>query len=133
MTQTTDRPTTGKIPGRLNIAEMFEILLAKPAPVRFTAYDGSAYGPEDAKFGLDLKNERGLAYMVTAPGDLGLGRAYVAGDLEVRGVHPGNPYEGAMTLLRSMRFRRPTPTEALALMRSIGVSKLVPPPPPPQE
>ena len=133
MTQTTDRPTTGKIPGRLNIAEMFEILLAGPAPVRFTAYDGSAYGPEDAKFGLDLKNERGLAYMVTAPGDLGLGRAYVAGDLEVRGVHPGNPYEGAMTLLRSMRFRRPTPTEALALMRSIGVSKLVPPPPPPQE
>ena len=133
MTQTTHRPTTGRTPGKLNIAEMFEVLLAGPAPVRFTAYDGSAYGPEDAKFGLDLKNERGLAYMVTAPGDLGLGRAYVAGDLEVRGVHPGNPYEGAMTLLRSMRFRRPTPTEALALMRSVGVSKLVPPPPPPQE
>ena len=133
MTQTTDRPTAGKTPGRLNIAQMFELLLANPAPVRFTAYDGSAYGPEDAAFGLDLKNERGLAYLVTAPGDLGLARAYVSGDLDVRGVHPGDPYEGMLTLLRSMRFRRPSAAEAVALMRSVGVTKLVPPAPPPQE
>ena len=133
MTQTTDRPTASKTPGRLDIAQMFELLLAKPAPVRFTAYDGSAYGPEDAAFGLDLKNERGLAYLVTAPGDLGLARAYVSGDLDVRGVHPGDPYEGMLTLLRSMRFRRPSAAEAVALMRSIGVTKLVPPAPPPQE
>ncbi len=133
MTQTTDRTSTRLTPGRLTIAEMFETLLANPAPVRFTAYDGSAYGPEDAAFGLDLKNERGLAYLVTAPGDLGLARAYVSGDLDVRGVHPGDPYEGMLTLLRSMRFRRPSAAEALALMRSIGVTKLVPPAPPPQE
>ena len=133
MTQTTDRTSTRLTPGRLNIAEMFETLLANPAPVRFTAYDGSAYGPEDAAFGLDLKNERGLAFLVTAPGDLGLARAYVSGDLDVRGVHPGDPYEGILTLLRSMRFRRPSAAEAVALMRSIGVTKLVPPAPPPQE
>src|SRR3954469_8666617 len=104
MTQTQNQTRTRAVPSRMNIAEMFETLLANPAPIRFTAYDGSAYGPEDAQFGLDLKNERGLAYLVTAPGDLGLGRAYVAGDLDVRGVHPGDPYEGAMTLLRAMRF-----------------------------
>ncbi len=133
MTQTSDRPTTRTTPGKMTIAEMFETLLANPVPIRFTAYDGSSYGPEDAKFGLDLKTERGLAYLVTAPGDLGLGRAYVAGDLDVRGVHPGDPYEGVLTLLREMRFRRPTGTQLVALMRSIGVSHLLPPPPPPQE
>ncbi len=134
MTQMKDQTTTTRpVLSRMNIAQMFETLLASPAPVRFTAYDGSAYGPEDAAFGLDLKTERGLAYLVTAPGDLGLARAYVSGDLDVRGVHPGDPYQGMLTLLRSMRFRRPSAAEALALMRSIGVTKLVPPPPPPQE
>ena len=132
MTQMKDQPTT--LAGtRLNLAEIFETLLAGPAPIRFTAYDGSSYGPEDAKVGLDLKNERGLAYMVTAPGDLGMARAYVAGDLDVTGVHPGDPYDAMLVLLRSMRFRRPSPTEALNLLRSIGLSQMLPPPPPRQE
>ena len=131
--QATDQNGTRTPPGRMNIAQMFETLLANPAPVRFTAYDGSAYGPEDAPFGLDLKNERGLAYFVTAPGDLGIARAYVSGDLDLHGVHPGDPYEGMLTLLRLMRFRRPTAAQAVALARSIGVARLMPPPPPPQE
>lgn len=118
---------------KLNLAEVFETLLARPAPVRFTAYDGSSYGPVDAAVGLHLKNERGLAYMVTSPGDLGMARAYVSGDIDVVGVHPGHPYEGMVLLLRAMRFRRPTPAEALHLLRSIGLRQLMPPAPPPQE
>ena len=132
MTQMKDQPTT-LANTRLNLAEIFETLLAGPAPIRFTAYDGSSYGPEDAAVGLNLKNERGLAYMVTAPGDLGMARAYVSGDLDLVGVHPGDPYEGMLLLLRSMRFRRPSPTDAVTLLRSIGLSQMVPPPPPPQE
>jgi len=132
MTQMKDQPTT-LANTRLNLAEIFETLLAGPAPIRFTAYDGSSYGPEDAPVGLNLKNERGLAYMVTAPGDLGMARAYVSGDLDLVGVHPGDPYEGMLLLLRSMRFRRPSPTEAVGLLRSIGLSQMLPPPPPPQE
>ncbi len=118
---------------RLTLAEVFESLLVRPAPIRFTAYDGSSYGPEDAQVGLNLKNERGLAYLVTAPGDLGLARAYVSGDLDVVGVHPGDPYEAMVLLLRAMRFRRPSPTQVVQLLRSIGLSHMVPPAPPPQE
>jgi cyclopropane-fatty-acyl-phospholipid synthase len=132
MTQMKDLTST-LTSGRLTLAEVFETLLAGPAPIRFTAYDGSSYGPEDAPVGLNLKNERGLAYLVTAPGDLGMARAYVSGDLDVVGVHPGNPYEGMLLLLRAMRFRRPSPADALALLRSVGLSQLVPPAPPPQE
>ena len=53
----------------------------------------SQAGPLDQPYGLELLNERGLSYIMTAPGDLGLARAYVAGDLVLHGVHPGDPYE----------------------------------------
>src|SRR3954453_211109 len=132
MTQLKDS-TSPLTSGKLTLAEIFETLLAGPAPIRFTAYDGSTYGPADAAVGLDLKNERGLAYLVTAPGDLGLARAYVSGDLDLVGIHPGDPYEGMLLLLRAMRFRRPSPAAGVTLLRSIGLSKIVPPPPPPQE
>ncbi len=138
MTQLHERPTqTASHPRRagekMTLAEVFETLLRRPVPVRFTAYDGSSYGPEDAPVGLELKTERGLAYLVTAPGDLGLARAYVAGDLDLHGVHPGDPYEAMVLLLREMRFRRPSPSEALALLRSVGLAHMLPPAPPPQE
>jgi len=129
-TQSTTRPGTAT---RLSLAQVFDALLAGPVPLRFTAYDGSASGPEDAEVGLELKNERGLAYLVTAPGDLGMARAYVSGDLDLHGVHPGDPYEAMVLLLRALKFRRPSPAEALNLMRSIGLGQLLPPAPPPQE
>ena len=36
---------------------------------------------------------------MTAPGDLGMVRAYVSGDLDLSGVHPGDPYD-ALVLLK---------------------------------
>jgi cyclopropane-fatty-acyl-phospholipid synthase len=105
-------------------------------PVRFTAYDGSTTGPEDSPVGLHLASPRGLSYLVTAPGDLGMARAYVSGDLQMSGVHPGDPYEALALLKDNMRLRAPRPGEALALLelvRGLGLANLVPPPPPPQE
>jgi cyclopropane-fatty-acyl-phospholipid synthase len=117
----------------VKIADAFEQLLDGPLPLRFTAYDGSASGPEDAPFGMELKNERGLAYLMTAPGDLGLGRAYVSGDLTVTGVHPGDPYEGLKALQKGLKFKLPSPRDAIRLATGLGLSHLKPPPPPPQE
>lgn len=101
-------------------------------PVGITAYDGSALGPSGADVGMHVVSERGLSYILTAPGDLGLARAYVSGHLELRGVHPGDPYE-ALRLLQGMRTRVPSPGEALTLVRGLGWERLRPPPPPPQE
>lgn len=115
------------------IGEAVETLLRDGMPLRFTAYDGSSAGPEDAEFGLHLRNERGLSYIMTAPGDLGLARAYVAGDMDLVGVHPGDPYDAFSLLMNHTKFRRPAPAEALAIVRSLGFSHLKPPPPPPQE
>jgi cyclopropane-fatty-acyl-phospholipid synthase len=118
------------------IADAFSALLVGEIPFRFTAYDGSSAGPQDAEFGLHLKNERGLSYLVTAPGDLGLARAYVMGDLELIGAHPGDPYEALMQVKGSstgLKFRTPSPAEAITLVRTVGLATLKPPPIPPQE
>jgi cyclopropane-fatty-acyl-phospholipid synthase len=116
----------------MKIADLVSMLTVDGAPMRFEAYDGSAFGPTDAPFTLELLNERGLRYLATAPGDLGLARAYVQGDLVLHGAHPGDPYE-ALRTLGTWRFRRPTPKEAAVLVQEMGWRNLLPPEPPAQE
>jgi cyclopropane-fatty-acyl-phospholipid synthase len=125
MTQTQSRTLT--------IAGALDSLLKEPLAVRFTAYDGSATGPEGSPYRLHLATERGLSYLLTAPGDLGFSRAYVAGDLELHGTHPGDPYELLKLVQSNLSFRRPSPAEAVTLLRSLGLSHLKPVAPPPEE
>jgi len=116
----------------MKIADLVSTLTEGTPPVRFTAYDGSSFGDEDAEFTLELRNERGLRYLLTTPGDLGLARAYVGGDLVLRGAHPANPYL-ALKRLGAWRFRRPSAADVAALVSGLGWRKLVPPSPPAQE
>ena len=118
---------------QISIGDAVGSLLRDGMPLRFTAYDGSSAGPPDAEMGLELLNERGLSYLMTAPGDLGFARAYVSGDLDLHGVHPGDPYDALRLLQSRTKFRRPSAAEALAIVRSLGIANLKPPPPPPQE
>ncbi len=118
---------------RVSISEALTTVTPGGLPFRFTAYDGSATGPEDSPIHMHLASERGLSYVLTAPGDLGMVRAYVMGDLEITGAHPGNPYELMRMMLDQLHFERPTPAEALRIVRGLGWNHLKPPPPPPQE
>ncbi|MEU1971220.1 class I SAM-dependent methyltransferase [Microbacterium sp. NPDC019599] len=119
--------------GRLTLADVLEIFAGGRLPLRFTAYDGSSAGPEEAPFGLDLKTPRGTTYLVTGFGDLGLARAYIAGDLDIHGVHPGDPYELLKALAESLEFTRPPARLMGRIVRSIGFEHLRPIAPPPQE
>jgi len=118
---------------QITIGEAVSRLMPDGVPFRMTAYDGSAVGPEDAPIVLHLRTQRGLAYLLTAPGDLGVARAYVMGDLDVEGAHPGDPYEVMRMLMSRLRFRVPPPAELLRIVRGLGLNNLKPPPPPPQE
>ena len=120
------------MPGRLSLAQILEVLVAGRLPLRFTAYDGSATGPDGA-LGFDLVNPRGTTYLATAPGELGLVRAYVAGDLQLHGVHPGDPYELLKALSDDVTVTRPPARVLTDIVRSIGIKHLVPIAPPPQE
>ncbi len=120
-------------PPTMTIAEVVASLMRDGMPLRFTAYDGSSAGPEDSPIRLELVTPRGLAYVLTAPGDLGMARAYVSGDLLVHGVHPGDPYDALVVLQNNLRFRTPARAELLTMVRALGLARLKPPPPPPQE
>ncbi|MCW2840356.1 MAG: SAM-dependent methyltransferase [Aeromicrobium sp.] len=118
---------------RLSIADALGRLMKDGLPFRFEAFDGSSAGPVEAPFTLRLLNERGLSYLMTAPGDLGFARAYVAGDLELDGVHPGDPYDAMVLIMSQLRFKVPSAAEMVQIVRSLGFGNLKPPPPPAEE
>lgn len=66
------------------LRSLAEQMLGVPLPVRLRAWDGSQAGPPDAPT-LVVRNRRALRHMLFKPGELGLARAWVAGDLEVEG------------------------------------------------
>lgn len=118
---------------RLSLAQILEVFASGTGPpLRFSAYDGSSAGPADARLGLDLLTPRGTTYLATAPGELGLVRAYVAGDLGLRGVHPGDPYD-ILNALAAAKLRRPSARELVDIVRSLGIEHFKPIAPPPQE
>jgi cyclopropane-fatty-acyl-phospholipid synthase len=131
MTTFKERTTTPA--GKMTLAEVLEVLAGGRLPLRFTAYDGSRTGPDDAPLGLDLVTPRGVTYLATAPNELGLARAYISGDLEPHGVHPGDPYPLLSALAHQLDFKRPSARMLANIVRSIGIEHLVPIAPPPQE
>lgn len=135
MTTSKEKPAdaTAAASGKLTLAEILEILSGGRLPLRFTAYDGSSAGDPDAPYGLDLKTPRGTTYLATARGDLGFARAYIAGDLDIHGVHPGDPYELLKALSDDLVFERPPARVMVDIIRSMGVAHLRPIAPPPQE
>jgi len=116
----------------MKVADVIRTVTDGTPSIRFSAYDGSAFGPAGSPYEIRLNNERGLRYLLTAFGDLGLARAYVAGDLDLIGVHPADPYP-AIRAVAGTSLRRPTATEAAALVRGLGWRRFVPPSPPSQE
>ena len=78
-------PTTSAKP---TVASRLESLLKQTVgidlPVRLRAWDGSEAGPASGPV-LVIKNRRALRRLLWAPGELGLARAYVTGDIDVEG------------------------------------------------
>ncbi|MFF8958966.1 class I SAM-dependent methyltransferase [Streptomyces sp. NPDC014894] len=68
----------------LRLTTLAEELLNTPFPVRLRAWDGSESGPPDGPV-LVLRHRRALRRLLWQPGELGLARAWVAGDIDVEG------------------------------------------------
>ncbi|WP_080793452.1 SAM-dependent methyltransferase [Corynebacterium pacaense] len=104
----------------MTVGEIVEAVTTPPIPFHITAFDGSSTGPEDARYRLHVANKEAVAYVATAPGDLGLTRAYLMGDLIVEGEHPGHPY-GIFDALKEFYscFSKPDAGTILKIMRSL--------------
>ncbi|MGX5183884.1 class I SAM-dependent methyltransferase [Streptomyces avermitilis] len=68
----------------LRLKSLLDQLLGAPLPLRIHAWDGSEAGPPGAPT-LVVRNRRALRRLLWKPGELGLARAWVAGDVTVRG------------------------------------------------
>ncbi|MEU5715513.1 cyclopropane-fatty-acyl-phospholipid synthase family protein [Streptomyces sp. NPDC020403] len=66
------------------LTALAEELLGEPLPVRIRAWDGSEAGPPGAP-ALVLRHRRALRRLLWKPGELGLARAWVAGEIDVDG------------------------------------------------
>jgi len=60
-------------------------LLGEDFPLRLRAWDGSEAGPVDSPATLVLRTPRALRRFLWSPDELGLGRAYVSGDIDIEG------------------------------------------------
>ncbi|MFE6223353.1 class I SAM-dependent methyltransferase [Streptomyces sp. NPDC057854] len=115
-------------------------LLGSPLPVRLRAWDGSEAGPAGAGPVLVIKDRRALRRMIWKPGELGLARAWVAGEIDVEGdlydaldrlsgliwERDGEAAGGLLSAVRDPRIR----AAGAALLRLAGP---LPPPKPPAE
>jgi cyclopropane-fatty-acyl-phospholipid synthase len=92
-------------------AEVIAALLAQAGldlPLRLRAWDGSEAGPGDGPV-LVARSPRALQRILWRPGELGLARAYVSGDLDVEGdltdglrrVHATAPRPGPFGLIKT--------------------------------
>ena len=103
---------------RISVAALISRALAG-APVAVSAYDGSSAGPADATVRLVLHSPKALSYLITAPSQLGLARAYVSGELEIQ----GDPY-AALSLVWSDRIGRLSWGERLTILGNLDPKAL---------
>ena len=113
----------------VRLKSLLERLLQTQLPVRIRAWDRSEAGPAEAPV-LVIRNRRALRRLMWQPGELGLARAYVAGDIDVE----GDLYE-ALDRLASLLWRgaavRGLPARAVAAeMIRLGIVGTQPKPPP---
>lgn len=110
------------------VAELIERVVGPAPPVRFEAYDGSRIGPADAPATVVLRSPDALRRIIQSPGELGLGRAYVAGDADIEG-----DLYSVLHLKEQLPSIKLSPSDVLAALRAVGLSGLRPLAPPPEE
>jgi cyclopropane-fatty-acyl-phospholipid synthase len=106
-----------------------ERIVGPNLPIGVRAYDGSSLGSDEAPATLVVRSPDAIRRILTAPGELGLGRAYVAGELDIEG--------DIFFALSAIRERLPTaklrPAQLAAIARLVGLKSLKPLPPPAEE
>jgi cyclopropane-fatty-acyl-phospholipid synthase len=112
----------------MSIADVLSTVIGSTR-VRIDAYDGSTAGPVDAAFTVSLRSELALRYLVASPGELGLARAYVTGELDLT----GDLYEGLCAIAERPSIGGVSWRQKAEIVRALGPAVLRPVPVPPQE
>ena len=111
-----------------SLATAFGRVLGDRPGLRLTAYDGSTFGDDSAEVTLAIRSPEAIQYLATAPGDLGLARAFVSGSLVVEGS-----LHRALTLLVMDGAQDTSTRDKLQVLRELGGWVLRRPELPPEE
>jgi cyclopropane-fatty-acyl-phospholipid synthase len=115
------------------LAPLIRSLVGADPPVRFEFWDGSGLGDSNGAGTVRIESADALRRILWAPGELGVARSFVAGDLTIEGdiysmlrvLHDASPRD-----LRRMGIRSiPTVFDAARRIGALGP----PPPAPPEE
>ena len=112
---------------RLPVADALAAVL--PRQARVEAYDGSAAGPVDADVRIRVQSPKALSHLVSAPGELGMARAYVSGELDLEAPD----HYTALRALTRTRTADLSWAERLQVLRALGREAAHWVEPPPQE
>ncbi|GAB3358054.1 class I SAM-dependent methyltransferase [Modestobacter lapidis] len=116
-------------------AALGAVLGTDELPVRLRGWDGSATGPAGAPV-LAVRSRRALRRLLWSPGQLGLARGYVAGEIDIEGdvFATFGALSSVGRLARTGPMAAATPTERLGLLRTaVRLGALGPEPTPPPE
>lgn len=111
-----------------DLVRLLEDVLGARLEVGIRTWDGSALGPLDSPATIVVRSPAALARALQRPGQLGLARAFVVGDLDVEG--------DLLELLNraaSLDGVEPTTAQWAELARIAGPEALLPRRPPPEE
>ncbi len=101
------------------LVRVVRALLGDGLPVAVTTYDGGYMGPADPPATVEVRGPDALRRLLTAPGELGFARAYVAGDLRLSG-----DIYAVLALRDRMPSPRLGPSEWVQLVRLLGSTGL---------
>ncbi|MEW1952411.1 class I SAM-dependent methyltransferase [Terrabacter sp. NPDC080008] len=116
----------------LTVGQAFDRVFGSEAPVRVVAWDGSEGGSADGLV-LRLTNPDALNHILASPGDLGLARAYLSGDLVIDGMNEADPYDVLRVVRDGLTPRLPDRRDAAELARFVASHRPHTPALPPEE
>jgi len=106
---------TGGVAGQL--ASVVEKVLGTALPIGLRAWDGSSAGPTSGPVAV-IRSKRALRRLVWNPNELGLARAYVAGELDVEGdLTDGLARFWELARAGALRVGKPKPADVLGAAR----------------
>lgn len=118
----------------MSVGEAFDRFIGIVPGLRIEAYDGSAGGdPDPGARVLRLHSSKALNYLLTSPGEVGLTRAYLTGELSIDGMVEADPYPEMKLLLGGEIHRPPSLRDAPDLLRLARLAGLHLPELPPEE
>jgi cyclopropane-fatty-acyl-phospholipid synthase len=103
------------------VAKVISSFFEDDLPLRIEAYDGSVAGDLNSFQILVVRSPQALKYVLSAPGELGLARAYITNHLEIL----GDLHQALIAIQRYLK--KPLPVTALvSVLRLLGIPGVLP-------